>query len=52
MKMFIVKTNGKFQIWNTIWKTDSRWEIVAVSGLFKTREAAEKRLEQIRKGEA
>jgi hypothetical protein len=50
--MFIIKIGEKFQIWNTIWKTECRWEIVAVSGLFKTRDAAEKRLEQIRKGEA
>ncbi len=46
--MYIVKTKGKFQIWHTNW----RWEIVSVSGLFKTREAAEKRLDAIRKGNA
>ena len=46
MKMLIVKTSGRFQIW----RRASELEFVAVSGLFKTRGAAERRLASMERG--
>ena len=44
--MIIIRTKGKFQIWSRA----SELEFVAVSGLFKTRGAAEKRLASMERG--